>query len=147
MISNYARDIQAAAYNAMAEAEMDGGYIQGVSHAKFAKDLMSNMYLSTTQLFKNAAFGIEMDAEIEGYMAEWSADGGKTGWGYTKSLNDITAELEQASKFAGDAASREFDIIMGTPRRFANYIEGINEAFEASTRLASYIAARQNGNS
>ena len=145
MISNYARDIQAAAYNAMAEAEMDGGYIQGVSHKKFAKDLMSNMYLSTSQLFKSAAFGIEMTPEMEGYVAEWSADGGKTGWGYTKSLNDITAELEQASKFAGDGASKEFDIIMGTPKRFANYIEGINEAFEASTRLASYIAARQNG--
>jgi len=145
MISNYARDIQAAAYNAMAEAEMDGGYIQGVSHKKFAKDLMSNMYRSTSQLFKSAAFGIEMTPEMEGYMAEWSADGGKTGWGYTKTLNDITAELEQASKLSGDPASREFDIIMGTPKKFANYIEGINEAFEASTRLAAYIAARQNG--
>jgi len=145
MISNYARDIQAAAYNAMAEAEMEGGYIQGVNHKKFAKDLMSNMYLATGQLFKNAAFGVEMSPELESYMAEWSADGGKTGWGYTKSLSDITAELEVASNSGKDSASREFNVIMGSPKRFANYIEGINEAFEASTRLASYIAARQNG--
>ena len=34
---------------------------------------------------------------------------------------------------------------MGTPKKFANYIEGINEAFEMSIRLAAYITAREQG--
>ena len=140
MISNYARDIQAAAYNALAETEMEGGYIQGINNKKFAKDLMSNMFMATKQLFGNAAFGLEMSPELESYMAEWSADGGKTGWGYTKNLSDITAELEAATGERG-----AFDVIFSTPKKFANYVEGVNEAFEASTRLAAYIAARQNG--
>ena len=145
MISNYARDIEAAAYNAMAEIEMEGGYIEGLSHQKFAKDLISNVYMSTKQLFGNAAFGKDMTPEFEQYVSEWSEDGGKTGWGYTKELGDIIAELEAASNESSSPETREFDIIMGSPKKFANFIEGINEAFEHSIRLAAYVSARKNG--
>jgi len=145
MISNYARDIQSAIPNAIAEAEREGGYVIGVNKARFTADMMKNIFAATKGLFGNSAFGLDMSQKLEDYKADWEEDGGKTGWGFTKDLGDIIAELEQASKEGTASASREFDIIMGTPKRFANYIEGINEAFEMSIRLAAYITAREQG--
>ena len=140
-ITNFARDFQTAIPNAIAEAEREGGNIEGIQdQMKFTKDVMNNIQKSLRSLFGQAAFGKEMDTKIEEYHREWELAGGKTGWGYTKDISQLIQELEKSTGKKG-----ALDFIFGTPKKFATFIEGINDSFEQATRLGAYIAARENG--
>jgi len=140
-ISNFAKDFQTAIPNAIAEAEMEGGNIEGIGNVmEFTGKVMNNIQKSLRSLFKNAAFGKDMDPMIEEYHREWEAAGGKTGWGYTKDIPTLISELEKKS-----GAKGALEYLMGSPKKFATFVEGINDSFEQATRLGAYIAARQMG--
>ena len=140
-ITNFARDFQTAIPNAIAEAEREGGNIEGIQdQMKFTRDVMNNIQKSLRSLFGQAAFGKEMDPKIEEYHREWELAGGKTGWGYTKDISQLIEELEKST-----GKKSALDFIFGTPKKFATFIEGINDSFEQATRLGAYIAARENG--
>ena len=140
-ITNFARDFQTAIPNAIAEAEREGGNIEGIQdQMKFTRDVMNNIQKSLRSLFGQAAFGKEMDPKIEEYHREWELAGGKTGWGYTKDISQLIEELEKST---GKKGALEF--IFGTPKKFATFIESINDSFEQATRLGAYIAAREHG--
>jgi hypothetical protein len=140
-ITNFARDFQTAIPNAIAEAEREGGNIEGIQdQMKFTRDVMNNIQKSLRSLFGQAAFGKEMDPKIEDYHREWELAGGKTGWGYTKDISQLIEELEKSTSEKG-----ALEFIFGTPKRFATFIEGINDSFEQATRLGAYIAAREHG--
>ena len=80
------------------------------------------------------------DPAIEKYFQEFKEDGGKTGWAYAKPLDQLASELE-----AGAEGKTKTQEILGKAKNFAEFVEGINDAFENSIRLAAYIAARENG--
>jgi hypothetical protein len=136
VISNFSRDIQSAIFNATAEAEIEGGMLNST---KTVKRIFSLVPQTLKTLTKNA---IQRggDPAIEKYFAEFKEDGGKTGWAYAKPLDQIASEL------SGDAEGKtRTQEILGKAKNFGEFIEGINDAFENSIRLASYIAARENG--
>ena len=136
MISNFSRDIQSAVFNAAAETEIEGGRLDG---AEVVKDMIKVVPETLKALLKPRV-GLKADPLIERYYEEYKADGGKTGWAYTEKIADIAQGLVKDSK-----DKSKLQRMLGTPRNMADFVEGINDAFENSIRLASYISARENG--
>lgn len=135
-ISNFSRDIQAAVFNAAAEADIEGGMLN-------SKQTIARMMKLVPQTLKTLVKNSVQkggDPAIEKYFQEFKEDGGKTGWAYAKPLDQLASELEGAAE--GKTRTQE---ILGKAKNFAETIEGVNDAFENSIRLASYIAARENG--
>ena len=136
VVSNFARDIQTAVFNAAAEADIEGGILNG---EKVMGDIIKSVP-STLKSLLRGQFGREQDAEMKRYYEDFKEDGAKTGWAYTKSLSDIAADLEsEVSETTG------MQKILGVGKNVVDFVEGLNEAFEDATRLAAYVAARKNG--
>jgi len=136
VISNFSRDIQAAIFNAAAEADIEGGMLNSKATVKRMIGLVPD---TLKTLVKNSVQR-GGDPAIEKYFEEFKEDGGKTGWAYAKSLDQIANELEGAAE--DKTRTQE---ILGKAKNFAETIEGVNDAFENSIRLAAYIAAREKG--
>ena len=136
VVSNFARDIQTAVFNAAAESEIEGGIMNG---EKVMKEIITTVPRALKSLLRGQV-GLEQDAEMKRYYEEFREDGAKTGWAYAKRLNEIAAELEQT---AGDVTRTQE--ILGVGKNMVDFVEGLNESFEDATRLAAYIAARRNG--
>lgn len=138
ILSNFSRDIQSAVFNAAAESEIEGGFLNG---ERAMRDLFNKVGPSLKALLRGAT-GREQKADptIMRYYEEYQADGGKTGWAYMKPLDEIAAELEGAAE-----EKTRTQEILGKAKNVLDFVEGVNDAFENSIRLASYIAARENG--
>ena len=138
ILSNFSRDIQSAVFNAAAESEIEGGFLNG---ERAMRDLFNKVGPSLKALLRGAT-GREQKADptIMRYYEEYQADGGKTGWAYMKPLDEIAAELEGSAE-----EKTRTQEILGKAKKVLDFVEGVNDAFENSIRLASYIAARENG--
>lgn len=142
MISNFSRDIQAAIFNAAAEADIEGGIVEG---NEIVADMIKKVPATLKALLKAESPGaiakiFKENPEIERYYQDFKDDGGKTGWSYAKPLEQIVSELEGK---AGEKTRAQQ--LLGNAENFAKYIEGVNDAFENSIRLSAYIAAREKG--
>ena len=136
VISNFSRDIQAAIFNAAAEAEIEGGML----NSKATIGRMMKLVPQTLKTLVKNSVQKGGDPAIEKYFQEFKEDGGKTGWAYAKSLDQIASELSGETE--DKTRTQE---ILGKAKNFADTVEGVNDAFENSIRLAAYIAARENG--
>ena len=136
VISNFSRDIQSAIFNAASEAEIEGGMLNSEASVRRVMKLVPQ---TLRTLVKNSVQK-GGDPAIEKYFEEFKEDGGKTGWAYQKPLDQILSELEGATE-----EKTRTQEIFGKAKNFTDTIEGINDAFENSIRLASYIAAREAG--
>ncbi len=88
-INNFVRDSGSAVFNAAAEAEIEGGMLNGQS---VIKDMMK-MVPSSLSAFLKDAVGKDSDPLIKKYFEEFKEDGGRTGWGYIKSIQQIQEEI------------------------------------------------------
>ena len=145
-ISNFARDFHSALYNAAAEIEREGGILEGygLSVKDFNKALTKTTFTTLGMLLKSTHGG-DMSAEMQAYMEEWQASGGRTGWSYSDTLNKLVEELEDKTvdkSKAGEAVAKAWGTTGGA---MLGYVESINDAFENSIRLAAYIEARRAG--
>lgn len=145
-ISNFARDFQSALYNAAAEIEREGGILEGygLSVKDFNKALTRTTFTTLGMLLKSTHGG-DMTADMQAYMEEWQASGGRTGWSYSDTLNKLVAELGDKTvdkSKAGEAVAKAWGTTGGA---MLGYVESINDAFENSIRLAAYIEARKAG--
>jgi len=138
VISNFLRDIQSAIFNAAAEAEIEGGMLNGEG---IVADILSNSVPALKALLKDRV-GRDMPPVIGKYFQEFKEDGGKTGWAYTKRLQDYASEIDKAVSKNGRTPAQK---IFGKVKDFGKAVEGINDAFENSIRLSAYISARENG--
>lgn len=136
VVSNFARDIQTAVFNAAAEAEIEGGILNG---EKVMGDIIKTVPKTLKSLLRGQ-LGREQDAEMKRYYEDFKEDGAKTGWAYAKRLNEIAADLEKSA-----SETTRMQEILGKGKNAIDFVEGMNEAFEDATRLAAYIAARENG--
>ena len=136
ILSNFSRDIQSAIFNASAETDIEGGFLNGT-------DAMGKIFKvvgpSLKALVRNEV-GASPDPLIMKYYEQFKEDGGKTGWAYQKSLEDIAAELE-----IDDSGKTGAQKIIGGVKGALEFVEGMNDAFENSIRLSAYIAAREGG--
>ena len=149
-LPNFIRDVQSALFNAAAEIDREGGILEGMglTATEFNKKLMLTTLEALGSLFAEASIGFigfELSAKMQGYVEEWKAAGGRTGWSYSDTLNKVVSDLNDKSRGrtkAGAAMGKAWGMTVGG---VASYVEGINEAFENSIRLAAYIEARKAG--
>jgi len=143
-LSNYARDIQAGIFNAMAEVEREGGIMTGfdLKPAKFAKDITKTSLKILRPLLKEGLGVGTLDPELAQHLEEWKQAGGRTGWSYAQTLKEISDKLTAAA----DNPRRAKKILKGFKSgKLFETIEGINEAFENAIRFAAYLEARKAG--
>ena len=141
-VGNFARDMGASIYNA--EADMEEGGLGKIDQKGFQKQMMSNTWGSLRNLLGEAVTGKEMDAETQQFFDEWREDGGQTGWNYVKELEQIAAELSvEANDLSKGQKLKQK--LFSSPKKFLEFVEGVNDAFENSIRLSAYTTARQRG--
>ncbi len=137
IISNFARDIQSALFNAMAEADIPGGQIQ----SKYIATKIIERVKQTLPALLKGAVGKDLDPEMAAYFEEFKEDGGQTGWGFVKDVGTIAAEIE-AEVSEKNRAQKARDWMM---KNSIEVVENVNDAFENSIRLAAYMEARKAG--
>ena len=136
ILSNFSRDIQSAVFNASSEAEIEGGFLNGTD----AMARIFKMVSPSLRALIREEVGAKGDPLIMKYYEDFKEDGGKTGWAYQKSLEDIASDLE-----IDDSGETGAQKVIGGVKKGLEFIEGMNDAFENSIRLSSYIAAREAG--
>ena len=139
IISNFARDIQSALFNAMAEADIPGGQIQ----SKYIATKIIERVKQTLPALLKGAVGKDLDPEMAAYFEEFKEDGGQTGWGFVKDVGTIAAEIE-AEVNEKNKAQKAREWMM---KNSIDVVENVNDAFENSIRLAAYMEARKAGTS
>jgi len=139
IISNFSRDILSAIPNALAEADLPDGAIKG-KHA-VARKIIQRVPQTLKALIKSDVMGQDLDPVTAKYLAEFKEDGGQTGWGFVKPLQQIAAELDAETNEANKAKKA----IKWMKDNSLQHIENMNDAFENSIRLSSYIEAREAG--
>ena len=140
-INNFVRDSGSAVFNAAAEAEIEGGMLNGQG---VIKDMMK-MVPSSLSAFLKDAVGKDSDPLIKKYFEEFKEDGGRTGWGYIKSIEQIQEEILRETSEPEAGMRGMTKKLFGKIEDTADFVEGVNEAFENSIRMAAYVAARKNG--
>ncbi len=141
ILSNFSRDIQSAVFNASAEAEIEGGFLNGTS----AMSRIFKMVGPSLKALVRSEVGASTNPLIMRYYSDFKADGGKTGWAYQKSLEDIASELQINDDSGKTNAQKILGGTVGGVKGALEFVEGMNDAFENSIRLSSYIAAREAG--
>ena len=141
ILSNFSRDIQSAVFNASAEAEIEGGFLNGTS----AMSRIFKMVGPSLKTLVRSEVGASTNPLIMRYYSDFKADGGKTGWAYQKSLEDIASDLQINDDSGKTNAQKILGGTISGVKGALEFVEGMNDAFENSIRLSSYIAAREAG--
>jgi len=146
---NYMRDFQTGLLNAMAELDAplfskDMGRAVG-KIAKVSLQMPKTIYaynqgkmtdekgnLLSDQELKNKGY----NPEYARYYREFLDNGGQTGYGYSKSIDQLKADIDAVSK---PTTFKRFS------RGLSSIINAANIAAENSTRMAAFIEARQRG--
>ena len=140
-INNFVRDIGSAVFNASAETEIEGGVLNG---QKVVKDMMK-MVPSSLSAFLKDSVGKDSDPLIKKYFEEFKEDGGRTGWSHVKSIQEIQEGIVSDTSDPKSGVKGVAQKLFGKISDTAEFVEGVNEAFENSVRMAAYVAARKNG--
>ncbi len=141
-VSNFARDIGGSIYNAAADVE--GGFFDNIDQKGFQKKMMSNSFKALNALLGESVRGKQLPPEMQQFYDEWKEDGGQTGWNFVKDLKDIEAQL--ATNVDDLTRGKELrEKLFSSPKRFFEFVEGVNDSFENSIRVSAYMTARQQG--
>ena len=145
-VGNYFRDIHGALYNTLAEVEREGGIMHGygIDSKKFTADVIKGSFTSLKALLNESAFGRDMKPEMREYLREWEKAGGRTGFSYSESINNVMENIRRQSE-TKSTARKAAKYAFSKPKQFFEYIAAMNESFENSIRLSSYIEARKAG--
>ena len=145
-VGNFFRDLGGAVFNSLSEVEREGGIMQGygINSKKFTKDIIFGSFTSLRALLNDSALGREMNKEMKEYLIEWEAAGGRTGYSYSETINNVMEDMRSRAETKSGFKTAK-DIIFKKPKDFFKYIAAINEAFENSIRLSAYIEARKVG--
>jgi len=145
-VGNFFRDIHGAVFNVMSEIEREGGILQGydINTKKFTSSLVKRSFSVLGHLLKDSAFSREMSPEMREYLTEWEASGGRTGFSYSESINNVIENLRVDAETPGKVKAAT-QYAFSKPKQFFQYVANVNEAFENSIRLAAYIEAREAG--
>ena len=139
IISNFSRDILSAIPNAIAEADLPDGAIKD-KHA-VARKIITRTPQTLKALLKSDVLGKELDPVIAKYLSEFKEDGGQTGWGFIKPLQEIAEDLNNETSEKNKARKA----IKWMEKNSLAHIENVNDAFENSIRLSAYVEAREAG--
>lgn len=139
-IPNSIRDFQQAIIFAINESEVEGGYIFGTEFG--TGDFVKATAQTAFEIFTTMKKG-KMKQEYRDRYEEYVSLGGKTGFSQANNLQDVIEKIDDllATGTAADIkkiGAKVYEYTIGV-------IENINERFEDSIRLATYIAAVRAG--
>ena len=146
---NYMRDFQTGLLNAMSELDAplfskDMGRAVG-KIAKVSLQMPKTIYAYNQGKMTDEKGNLLSDQELKdkGYNPEYAKyykefldNGGQTGYGYSKSIDELKADIDAVSK---PTTFKRFS------RGLSSIINAANIAAENSTRMAAFIEARQRG--
>ena len=141
MVANFARDIQAAGLNILAEQTKDGGRVEGETIARDATNLknVGKSIRAIANYHRNKKTGPD-DSEFQQYYQEFLDAGAKTGYFDTPELDQLASDLNTKLEQAGSRVSAK-----GTVKAITNFVADYNTAVENGIRLSTYIASRKAG--
>lgn len=139
MFSNFARDVQTAVYNLMAETEVKGGKAEGLKNlpAQVIKDLPSSMAALRRGFREN-----EFTGDFGKYLKEYLEAGAKTGWFVQKDIDEIKADFQAAINRTGPGAK---NTIARGFTKLLKFVDDYNDVVENASRLSTYVNARRQG--
>ena len=103
------------------------------------------MVPSSLSAFLKDSVGKDSDPLIKKYFEEFKEDGGRTGWSHVKSIQEIQEGIVSDTADPKSGVKGVAQKLFGKISDTAEFVEGVNEAFENSVRMAAYVAARKNG--
>ncbi|MEC4724249.1 LPD5 domain-containing protein [Shewanella sp. D64] len=146
MATNFARDIQAAIYNVVAETQVNDG--KALNTEKLALKMIKSTPRAMAVLrqgFRNNKF--DGSARFSNpkwgrYLKEFLESGAKTGWVNQKDIQGLANELK-------GTISRASNTKQGKVRRMgkqvADFVSDYNDVVENATRFSVYYHAREQG--
>lgn len=132
---NYLRDAGAVIFNAGAEASIPDGL--AVKDFKWRIISQSPMYIKS--LYRLST-GREVDPELKAFYDEYRYSGGRTGWAYSMTIEELAKRVESE-----DDPSAIRKAMNTLHENTFQIVENLNQAVEDSFRLAAYIEARKAG--
>lgn len=129
VLSNFARDVQTAFANLSVEESF-----------KFARRVMRLVGPSLTA-FRRGELGKTGDPVMDSYYREFLLDGGKTDYANSRTIEEITKDIQGMVKDANRGVYNPRRVA----RRVWEWFQATTGAVENASRLAAYIAARENG--
>lgn len=138
-LSNFARDVQTAIYNVLAESKIEGGKALGT------KDLAKEMVKDLPNSFKALKAGLrdnKFDGEWGSYFKEYLEAGAKTGWFVQKDIDDIKSDIQREITTTGPGAK---NAIIRSKDKLIKFVDDYNDVVENASRLSVYVNARRQG--
>ena len=137
---NFARDIQSAVFNAMAEQELTDGLANG---EKIVSNVMKGVYPSFKVIVQNNRGG-KPTGEYANYYNEFLEYGGQIGGFFgqgSKAVDEKVVDFfNKASKNNGNGIA---DMPVDAVKYLGKSIDDVNNAVENAVRLSAFIAARK----
>lgn len=139
-IPNSIRDFEQAIIFAINESEVEGGYIFGTNLG--TGDFVKSTAQTAFEVFTTMKRG-KMKQEYRDRYEEYLSLGGKTGFSQASNLQDVIDKIDDLLATGTIADVKKFGQLVY--KYTIGVIENINERFEDSIRLATYISAVRAG--
>ena len=140
LVTNFTRDIQAAAFNIQAEQTKTGGRIEGEALAKNAVANVRKAIWAIGGYELKDRIHAKPDNEYQAYYDEMLQVGGKTGFFDSPDLDKLAADINAR---ASDATTTQKMLEVGG--KVVEFVTDINTAVENGIRLSTYVEARKAG--
>lgn len=140
VIGNFARDVQTAVLNLMAEQSRDDGKVLG---EKIAKQTVKDIPKAMKAVYR----GLRNKDEAKGgewqkWFSEFREAGAKTGWFDMKDIDGQAKDLEHLVSMAKGGIKGN---ALKWMKASGQLVEDINGAVENAVRLSAYVNARRAG--
>lgn len=139
MFSNFARDVQTAVYNLMAETEVKDGKAEGLK--ELPKEVVKSLPDSMKAL-KRGFRDNDFSGQWGSYLKEYLDSGAKTGWFVQKDIDEIKSDMQKMLERTGPGAK---NALMRSKDKLLKFVDDYNDVVENSSRLATYFHARELG--
>ena len=145
MLTNFARDIQAAVANMLTETQVaDGKALNSEKMAsKMVKSIPQAMGAMRRALRNDDYEGKNaQQAKFGSYVKEFLEAGSKTGWVNQKSVDELAGDLKGA---IGRENNTVFAKVKKSGMVVADFVADYNDIVENATRFSAYYHAREQG--
>ena len=142
VITNFARDIQAAGINILAEQSKDGGRIEGEELAARAVNLknVGGAVAAIAEYHRSKRTQPKAGNEYQQYYQEFMETGGKTGFFDSPDLDKIAKDLNGRLQESGTGKK-----VKEVGKNILDFVTDYNTAVENGIRLSTYVEARKVG--
>jgi len=138
-LSNFARDVQTAVYNVLAESKIEGGKALGTKD--LAKEMIKDIP-SSMKALKRGFRDNNFTGEWGTYLKEYLDAGAKTGWFVQKDIEEIKNDITRSISTTGEGAANK---LIRSKDKVIKFIDDYNDVVENASRLSVYVNARRQG--